>query len=49
MAQTVDGVTLGMKSILENPEIMSALDHEVVPLPWREKLFKPNKKLTIGW
>jgi len=49
MSQTVDGVTLGMKCILENPEKMSALDHKVVPLPWRENKFQPGRKLKIGW
>ena len=49
MAQTVDGVTLGMKCILESPEVMSALDHKVIPLPWRENVFKPERKLKIGW
>ena len=49
MAQTVDGVTLGMKCILESPEEMAAFDHKVVPLPWREKVFKLDRKLKIGW
>ena len=49
MAQTVDGVTLGMQSLLEHPETMSALDHKVVPLPWRKELFDTNRKLKIGW
>ena len=49
MAQTVDGVVLGMKSMLEDAERMSALDSKVAPVPWRESLFKPNRKLRIGW
>ena len=49
MSPTVDGVTLGMQCILENPEKMSALDHKVIPLPWRKNLFKPERKLKIGW
>ena len=49
IAQTVDGVMLGMKTILENPEDMARFDHKVIPLPWRENLFKVNRKLKIGW
>ena len=49
MAQTVDGIMLGMKSILEDSEEMSRLDPKVAPVPWREKLFSPNRKLKIGW
>ena len=49
MAQTVDGVVLGMKTILENPESMAMSDHKVMPLPWRDSLFKLNRKLKIGW
>ena len=49
MAQSIDGVVLGMKTLLEDPEKMSILDHKVVPLPWREDLFRPKRKLRIGW
>ena len=49
MAQTVDGVILGMKTILEHPDGMAMSDHKVMPLPWRDNLFKLNRKLKIGW
>ena len=49
MAQHIDGVVLGMKALLEDPEKMSILDHKVIPLPWREDLFSPKRKLRIGW
>ena len=49
MAQTVDGVVLGMQTILENPESMAMSDHKVMPLPWRDNLLKFNRKLRIGW
>ena len=49
MAQHVDGVVLGMKALLEDPEKMSLLDHKVVPLPWRDNIFNLERKLKIGW
>ena len=49
MAQHVDGVALGMKALLENPDKMSMLDHKVVPLPWRDNIFNLKRKLKIGW
>ena len=49
MAKTVDGVILGMKTILEDPDDIALSDHKVVPLPWRDSLFKAQRKLKIGW
>ena len=49
MSSSVDGVILGMKSILQDPLRMAKLDYMTVPLPWREELFTPNRKLKIGW
>ena len=49
MSSSVDGVILGMKTILEDPLRMAKLDFKVVPLPWRDQLFTPKRKLKIGW
>jgi hypothetical protein len=49
MSSSVDGVILGMRSILEDPLRMAEIDFKAVPLPWREQLFQPNRKLKIGW
>jgi hypothetical protein len=49
MSSSVDGVVLGMKSILEDPARLNSLDFRAVPLPWRDQLFNPGRKLKIGW
>ena len=50
MAKNVDGVIIGMKACLEDPESMTYLDYKVAPVPWNERLFKPPKKrLKIGY
>ena len=50
MARRVEGVIIGMKTLLEAPEIMSNLDYKVAPVPWNERLFSPAKKrLKIGY
>ena len=54
MSKKVDGVILGMRAFLKEPQQMSNADYKVVPLPWNEKLFtspvpKPRKKLKIGY
>ena len=49
MSRSVDGVILGMKSILQDPIRMAKMDFMTVPLQWREELFTPNRKLKIGW
>ena len=49
MCKSVDGVTLGMKSLLQNPNQLQELDHSVVPIPWRNELYNPKRKLKIGW
>jgi len=49
MSSSVDGVILGMKTVLEDPLKMAKLDFKVAPVPWREQLFKPDRKLKIGW
>jgi hypothetical protein len=49
MSQDVDGVILGMKSLLDNPDKMAIFDHKVSPIPWRDHLFSPKRKLKIGW
>ena len=39
-----------MQAFLQDPEAMSNLDYNVVPIPWNEKLFSStNKKLKIGY
>lgn len=49
MSPFVDGVIIGMKSVLENSDRMAELDHNVYPVPWRKDLFEADRKLTIGW
>ena len=49
MCKSVDGVTLGMKTLLQNPYQLQELDHSVVPIPWRHELYNPKTKLKIGW
>jgi len=49
MSSSVDGVVLGMTSLLDDPIRMAKLDYKSVPLPWREELFRPKRKLRIGW
>ena len=49
MCKTVDGIVLGMKSLLEHPFLMSDLDSSVSPIKWRGDLFNPIRKLKIGW
>ena len=50
MSQNVDGVIIGMKSLLEKDvQEMSDIDYKVHPIPWNESLFRPQKKrLKIG-
>ena len=49
MSKTVDGIILGMKVILEDPSKLAKEDNEVVPIPWNNKLFVPERKYRIGW
>ena len=49
MCKTVDGIILGMKTLLQNPSQLYKFDHSVVPIPWRHELYSPNRKLRIGW
>ena len=49
MCKSVDGVILGMKTMLENPMILQDIDHSIVPIPWRDEMYNPSKKLKIGW
>jgi hypothetical protein len=37
MSSSVDGVILGMKTILEDPLRMAELDFKVAPVPWRDQ------------
>ena len=50
MSRNVDGVIIGMKSLLEKDvQEMSDIDYKVQPTPWNERLFRPQKKrLKIG-
>ena len=50
MSQKVEGVIVGMKSLLEKDvQEMSDIDYKVHPIPWNENLFQPQKKrLKIG-
>ena len=50
MSQKVEGVIVGMKSLLEKDvQEMSDIDYKVYPIPWNENLFQPQKKrLKIG-
>jgi len=51
MSQKVEGVIVGMKSLLEKDvQEMSDIDYKVHPIPWNENLFQPQKKrLKIGY
>jgi hypothetical protein len=49
MSSSVDGVILGMRSVLENSDRMAELDEQVCPIPWRKNLFDADKKMKIGW
>ena len=49
MSKSVDGVIIGMKTILQNPMMIQDIDHSIVPIPWREEMYNPPKKLKIGW
>jgi hypothetical protein len=49
MSSTTAGSVLVFKALLSEVERMTKEDHEVVPLPWNEKLYKPERKLKIGW
>ena len=58
MSKKVDGVIYAMQALLKDPELlMSDLDHNVVPIPWNERLFCPTtkkkgcsrRKLKIGY
>ena len=50
MARHVDGLVIGMKACLQDPQLMSELDYKVKPSPWNERLFRPQKKrLKIGY
>ena len=49
MAPSVPGLVLGMKSLLEKPDKMANEDWRVAPLPWRQEMLNPKKRLKIGW
>ena len=49
MAPTVAGIEIGMRSLLEDAGKMSRRDWRVVPLNWNQKLYKPERKLKIGY
>ena len=49
MSKTVDGLVLGMRALLENTEVMAAIDHTVVPIVWRQDVFTNKKRLRVGW
>lgn len=52
MSQGADGLTLAMKTVLQDPWKMATREHKNSPLPWNQDLFdsiKSKKKLRIGW
>ena len=49
MAPQVAGLEVGMRAVLENAKTMSSRDWRVVPLNWNESLYKPGRKLRIGY
>ena len=49
MSKKVDGVILGMQALLKDPQQMSNVDYKVTPMPWNQRLFKPKKRLKIGY
>lgn len=49
MSKSVEGLVLGMKALLQNPQEMSRQDWRVAPVPWREEVFGMTRKLKIGW
>jgi len=49
MAPSVAGIEVGMRALLTSPEVMTATDYRVAPVPWREDIFTPGRKLRIGF
>jgi len=49
MSATVSGTRIGMQVLLENSRRMSYEDWRVTPLNWQADLYKPGRKLRIGW
>ena len=51
MSSTVSGTTITLRSLL-SPEVvrkMESEDVDVKPIPWRQELYAPRRKLKIGW
>jgi fatty acid amide hydrolase len=49
MSRRVEGIWAGMASLLGAVEGMSAEDWRVAPVPWREALARPGRKLKVGY
>ena len=49
MAPQVAGLEVGMRAVLEDAKRMSNKDWRVVPLDWNESLYRPGRKLRIGY
>lgn len=49
MSSSVEGVVLGTRTLLESSRKMSRLDWRVAPVPWQEDLYRPGRKLRVGW
>ena len=49
MSQSVEGITAAIKALLADSDKMATKDWRVSPIPWRENMFNPGRKLKIGW
>ena len=51
MSATVSGTTMALRSLLSPDAVkrMEMEDVDVKPIPWRQELYAPRRKLKIGW
>lgn len=49
MSSSVAGIRVGMQALLQSSRKMSSDDWRVVPVQWQDDLYKPDRKLVIGW
>jgi len=49
MSQSVAGLEVGMRALLQESAKMSALDWRVAPVDWNDNLFRPGRKLKIAY
>lgn len=50
MSNSVDGLSVTMRALLEHPKLMARSDPSVVPLQWDElAMLRARRGLRIGW